>query len=76
VIYAIAGSPIRFNQALKDTLQSNYLAHSDDVPMFHYSTDPNSMSFAKNERLGDAQGKYAAGNAAADKIIKVAGPRQ
>lgn len=77
VIYAIARSPIRFHQALKDTLQSNYLAHTDDVPMFRYnSTDPNSMSYAKNERLGDAQGKYAAGNAAADKIIKVAGPRQ
>jgi hypothetical protein len=51
------------------------LTHTDDVPMFHYSTDPDGMSYAKNERLGDAQGKYAAGNAAADKIIKVDGPR-
>jgi Right handed beta helix region/Protein of unknown function (DUF1565) len=77
VIYAIERSPVRFHQALKVSLRSNYLAHADDLPMFRYnSTDPNSMLYDKNERLGDAQGKYAAGNTAADKVIKAAGPRQ
>ena len=76
VIYATARSPIRFHQALQNTLRRNHLAHADDLPMFRYnSTDPNSMTYESNDRLGDSKGQYSPARDDVDAIIKGAGPR-
>jgi hypothetical protein len=76
VIQDTVRSPIRFHQALGNTLQNNYLAHAENVPMFRYnSTDPGSMTYEDNRRLSAASDEKSKSSAEADRIIDSAGPR-